>query len=185
MIKNFTSFDADLSGMTLPQWAFITPNMTNDGHDTNITFAASWERNFMTPLLNNSYFMNNTLILVTFDEDETYTKHNKVFSILLGGAIPENLKGTTDNTFYNHYSTITSVSVNWGLPSLGRWDCEANVFALVANKTGYTNAEVDITNLVSFISHILVPSQTHLTSLNGRCQILLPSVRLDTASSQQ
>jgi acid phosphatase len=147
MIKNFTNFNTDITEHTLPQWAFITPNMTDDGHDTNITFASTWERNFMTPLLNNSYFMNDTLILLTFDEVETYTIPNKVFSILLGGVIPENLKGTTDNTFYNHYSTIASMSVNWGLPSLGRWDCEANIFAVVANKTGYSNAKVDTTNL--------------------------------------
>jgi acid phosphatase len=114
--------------------------MTDDGHDTNVTFASSWERNFLEPLLNNSYFMNDTLILLTFDEDETYTSHNTIFSILLGGAIPENLKGTTDNTFYTHYSTISSISANWGLPTLGRWDAGANVFQVVANKTGYQNA---------------------------------------------
>jgi acid phosphatase len=27
LIKNFSSFESDLSGHTLPQWAFITPNM--------------------------------------------------------------------------------------------------------------------------------------------------------------
>jgi hypothetical protein len=46
--------------------------------------------------------MNDTLVLLTFDEDETYTDGNKIYSILLGGAIPENLRGTTDDTFYNH-----------------------------------------------------------------------------------
>src|ERR1700761_9000305 len=125
----------------------ITPNMTNDGHDTNITFASSWERDVITPLLSNTYFMNNTLVLLTYDETETYTKQNKIFSILLGGAIPGSLKGTTDDTFYNHYSSISSVAVNWGLPSLGRWDCEANVFALIANKTNFINAAVDTTHL--------------------------------------
>jgi acid phosphatase len=146
-IKNFTSFTSDLKAQTLPQWSFITPNMTNDGHDTNISFAASWARTFLTPLLQNSYFMNNTLIILTFDEDETYTSQNKVFAILLGGAVPTSLANTTDDTFYTHYSTISSVSMNWGLPSLGRWDCMANVLALVANKTGYANLKVDATNL--------------------------------------
>lgn len=146
-IKNFTSFEHDLSERKLPQWAFITPNMTNDGHDTNITFAAKWERHWMAPLLNNIYFMNNTLVLLTFDEDDTYSKNNRVFSILVGGAIPMELRGTKDDTFYTHYSTISSVSANWGLPSLGRWDCGANIFSIVANKTGYVNYEVDITNL--------------------------------------
>jgi acid phosphatase len=146
-IKNFTQFYQDLDNQTLPQWAFVTPNMTDDGHDTNVTFASVWERNWLTDLMNNTYFWNNTLILLTFDESEQYSIQNKVFSVLLGGAIPENLKGTTDSTFYSHYSAIASVSANWGLPSLGRWDCGANIFQLVANKTGYVNYDVNTTNL--------------------------------------
>jgi acid phosphatase len=42
LIKNFTSFESDLAAKTLPQWSFMTPNMTNDGHDTTITFTANW-----------------------------------------------------------------------------------------------------------------------------------------------
>ncbi|KAL4929490.1 acid phosphatase PHOa [Aspergillus undulatus] len=146
-IKNFTHFDQDLENEKLPQWAFFTPNMTNDAHDTNITFAAKWLRGWISPLLENEYFMNNTAILITFDEDKTYTKTNRIFSILLGGAIPEELHGTEDNTFYTHYSVIASVSANWGLPSLGRWDCGANILKIVADKTGYVNKDVDTTNL--------------------------------------
>jgi acid phosphatase len=147
LLKNFTSFESDLAAQTLPQWMFVTPNMTNDGHDTSVTVAANWARNWLTPLLNNSYFMNNTLVLLTFDENETATIHNTVYTLLLGGAVPESLHGTTDDTFYNHYSAISSVSVNWGLPSLGRWDCDANVFETVANVTNYENFVVNATNL--------------------------------------
>lgn len=134
--KNFTLFYEDLANEKLPQWMFITPNMTNDGHDTDVTFAGQWVRSFLTPLLTNEYFMNNTLILLTFDECETYTIQNNVFSILFGGAVPQSLHNTTDNKFYNHYSEISTVEANWGLHTLGRWDVGANVFELVANKTG-------------------------------------------------
>ncbi|KAB5517484.1 phosphoesterase family-domain-containing protein, partial [Coniochaeta sp. 2T2.1] len=146
-IKSFVSFHDDLAAKTLPQWAFITPNMSNDAHDTNLTFAASWARSFLEPLLVNEYFMNNTLVVLSFDENEIYTEPNLVFTVLLGGAIPDSLNGTTDNTFYNHYSTISTVSQNWDLPSLGRWDCDANVLALVANKTGYKNADFSLDGL--------------------------------------
>lgn len=146
-IKSFDDFENDLRDKKLPQWAFITPNMTNDAHDTNITFAAKWERPWVAKLLEDEYFYNNTLLLLTFDEDDTYTNDNRVFSVLVGGAIPQHLKGTKDNTFYTHYSSIASVSANWGLPSLGRWDCGANIFEIVANKTGYVNYEVDKTHL--------------------------------------
>ena len=146
-IKNFTDFAHDLKAKKLPQWAFITPNMTNDAHDTTIGFGAAWERTWLEPLLDNEDFMKRTLVLLTYDEDKTYNKTNRIFSVLLGDAVPKSLVGTTDDTFYTHYSTIASVSANWFLPSLGRWDCGANIFQFLANATGYQNYKVDTTNL--------------------------------------
>ncbi|KAF2198612.1 acid phosphatase PHOa [Delitschia confertaspora ATCC 74209] len=135
LIKNFTSFDTDLAEERLPQWSFITPNMTNDGHDSSLDTAAKWARSFLEPLLKNDYVMKDTLILLTFDENHSYSTGNRIFSLMLGGAVPQSLRGKEDNTFYNHYSTISSISFNWALPSLGRWDCGANIFALLANQT--------------------------------------------------
>src|SRR5699024_2268111 len=86
------------------------------------------------------------LILLTFDESGNYTNINKVYSFLVGGAVPEEMKGTEDDTFYTHYSVTASISANWGLPSLGRWDCGANLFSFLAKKTGYINWEVDTSN---------------------------------------
>lgn len=117
---------------------FITPNMTSDGHDTSVTTAGQWTRNFITPLLTNPNFMQNTLVLITFDENRTKNIQNRVFSILLGDAVPANLVGTTDSNFYDHYSEISTVEANWGLDTLGRWDVGANVFQSVANVTGDT-----------------------------------------------
>ncbi|MCJ1281284.1 hypothetical protein MMC26_000602 [Xylographa opegraphella] len=137
-MKNFTQFAEDLANNELPQWMFITPNMTNDGHDTSVAVAGVWAENFLTPLLTNPNFMDNTLVLLTFDETETYTEQNRIMGILLGDSIPKNLIGTTDLHFYDHYSQIATVEANWGLHTLGRWDVGANVFAHVAAKTGDT-----------------------------------------------
>jgi acid phosphatase len=106
------------------------------GHDSTVTVAGAWTRRFLEPLLNNKKFMNNTLVLVTFDENHTYSQANRVVGILLGDAVPAHLVGTTDDTFYNHYSEIATVEANWGLHTLGRWDVGANVFKFVAEKTG-------------------------------------------------
>ncbi|KAL5340866.1 phosphoesterase family-domain-containing protein [Aspergillus crustosus] len=146
-IKNFTSFYEDLENKKLPQYSFITPNMTNDGHDTDISFSGTWTWEFLIDLLDNDYFTKDTLILLTFDENDTYEIGNKVFSFLLGDAVPESLLGKEDNTFYTHYSIIASLSANFGIPSLGRWDCGANLLSFLASKIGYTNFEVDTTNL--------------------------------------
>lgn len=135
-IKNLTMFHDDLVNDALPQWMFITPNMTSDGHDSSVTVAGTWTRDFLEPLLGDTRFMKNTLVLVTFDENSSYAKQNRILGILLGDAVPENLAGTTDDNFYNHYSEIASVQANWGLHTLGRWDVGANVWKVVADVTG-------------------------------------------------
>ncbi|KAG6887950.1 hypothetical protein C0995_011390 [Termitomyces sp. Mi166 len=138
-IKNFVSFQSDLSANVLPQWIFITPNMTNDGHDTSITTTGAWSKNFLTPLLSNPNFNDDkTLILLTFDETGTSSIPNKVFTIVLGGALPANLVGTTDSNFYTHYSALSTVEANWNLHTLGRYDVGANVLGFVASVTGDT-----------------------------------------------
>ncbi|KAL3421338.1 phosphoesterase [Phlyctema vagabunda] len=135
-VKNTTMFFKDLEADTLPQWMFVTPNMTSDGHDTSVTVAGVWLRTFLEPLLENENFMKNTLVLITFDENETYSISNRVFSVILGDAVPAELVGTTDDNYYNHYSEISTVEANWGLNTLGRWDVGANVFSNVAQHTG-------------------------------------------------
>ncbi|KAL0942928.1 acid phosphatase [Colletotrichum truncatum] len=133
--KGASMFHRDLKENKLPQWMFITPNMTSDGHDTSVTVAGTWTRNFLEPLLDDPNFMSNTLVLVTFDENETYSHQNRILGILLGDAIPKDKIGTTDSNFYNHYSELSTVQANWDLPTLGRWDVGANVFQVVADKT--------------------------------------------------
>jgi hypothetical protein len=97
--------------------------------------------------------MNKTLLVLTFDENETYTIKNNVFTILLGDVIPPSLRGTTDNTFYTHYSLLSTIQNNWGLYNLGRGDVAqnfSNVFELVANATGWKNTAVAAADIPYF-----------------------------------
>ncbi|KAF5869718.1 putative acid phosphatase-like protein [Botrytis fragariae] len=129
------------------------PNMLNDGHNTSLAYGANWTRSFLTPLLQNEAFMNNTLILLTYDESETYSKPNRIYSVLLGGAVPADKKGTVDTTIYSHYSILSTLQNNWGLPNLGRYDVGANVFDLCASKTNYTNINLNMTVLNNSLSY--------------------------------
>ncbi|KAF8437576.1 phosphoesterase family-domain-containing protein [Boletus edulis BED1] len=128
---------------TLSQWIFVTPNMLDDGHDTSVTYAGSWVNYWLVSLLQDPNFNTpRTLILLTFDENGTSNINNQVYSLLLGGVIPQSLWNTTDDTFYTHYSTLSTVQNNWGLGNLGRQDINNtvnNVFAFVADATGYQN----------------------------------------------
>lgn len=136
-VKNLTMFYEDLENERLPQWLFVTPNLYNNGHDTNITVSCNWTRSFVEPLLANPYFNNNTAVYITWQANgQNGTERNHVAGILLGSAIPEEYRGTNDSSFYNHYSEIASVEANWGLHTLGRWDVGANVWKFVGDKTG-------------------------------------------------
>ncbi|KAF8532168.1 phosphoesterase family-domain-containing protein [Gautieria morchelliformis] len=154
--RNFNDFAADVNASALPQWMFITPNLVNDGHDTDIDFQASWINYFLVPLLQDSRFNDeNTLILVTNDENENSGINNNIFSLLLGGAVPAELRGTVDSTFHTHFSALSTVEANWQLGSLGRGDTNktlSNVYSFVAEKTGYQNlnitgAEIPLLNI--------------------------------------
>ncbi|KAH9927921.1 phosphoesterase family-domain-containing protein [Epithele typhae] len=141
--RNFNDFAVDLKANAIPQWVWVTPNLVNDGHDTTIDFVGDWLNFWLVPLLTHPAFNDNrTLVVLTFDETETRTINNRVYTLLLGGAVPAPLRGTTDPTYYTHYSTLSTVEANWALMSLGRGDTNAtlnNVFAFVANASGWAN----------------------------------------------
>lgn len=65
---------------------------------------------------------------LAFDETESYTSNNDVFSVLLGDAVPTSSHGTTDGTEYTHYSMLSTVENNWDLGDLGQGDVGAAIF---------------------------------------------------------
>ncbi|KAF9991217.1 hypothetical protein BGZ75_002845 [Mortierella antarctica] len=139
-----TQLQQDIAAGSLPNYSFYTPNMINDGHNTTVADASKWLRGFLPPLLANTTFINNTLVVLTFDETEDYKVPNRVWTILLGDVVA-NLKNTTDSTFYTHYSLLSTVESNWDLGNLGRQDANitvSNVFDFAAKLTGYQNTNV-------------------------------------------
>ncbi|KAJ7818640.1 hypothetical protein B0H13DRAFT_2455004 [Mycena leptocephala] len=127
-ILDFAAIGGDLFGIQDDDMYHISSNIStvvdlledkhvsNDAHDTTIDFAASFLEYWFLPLLTDPHVNDDdTLILLTFDETETYTIQNNVFAVVLGGAIPLKLRGTTDETMYTHHSTLSTVQEDWGL----------------------------------------------------------------------
>lgn len=105
-IVNAKQLDIDLEKGTLPQYSYYTPNNDNNGHDTGLTFAGNYLRDFFIPRL--SKFPEGTLIIVTWDEDN-YLSQNHIHTIALGSMVKP---GTEDNTAYNHHSLLKTVEDN-------------------------------------------------------------------------
>lgn len=71
-----------------PPYHTHAPRQINDGHDTLIDFAASFLEYWLLPLLSDPRFNDeDTLILLTFDENETHAVQNTIFSLALGESL--------------------------------------------------------------------------------------------------
>ncbi|TPX45373.1 hypothetical protein SeMB42_g04034 [Synchytrium endobioticum] len=172
---NFNDFAVDVMAGPLSQWLFITPNLKNDGHDSDINWINAWLEYWLVPMLNvNNLNDARTLIFLTFDENESYgVDNNRVYSLLLGGVIPASAQGTTDDTFYTHYSILSTIQNNWRLGSLGRGDTNkilSNVFQFVASNTNYSGN----VNVSTEQQPALNSSATYCGPFNPKCFAPVP-----------
>lgn len=175
-IGSFDDFKRDLAANQVPQFVFMSPNMMNDGHNTTLEYATSWAHHFVEPLLADGIFKERTLIMLTYDESESYEIPNKIGSLLLGNAVPSALKGSEDDTYYTHYSILATLQNNWGLPCLGRYDVGANVFQHVAASSGFQNPG-DPDNLAGINNSLSYPGAFH-TDPTKRKPIPTPNLKL-------
>jgi hypothetical protein len=112
----------DVQNGTLPDYSFYTPNMNNDGHDTNATYASKWLQGAFGPLLQDPKFIGETLFIVTFDEDDNLFGANQVYTVLYGPSV---IAGSTSDTKLNHYSLLRTIEDTLGLGTLGQSDASA------------------------------------------------------------
>ncbi len=124
-IVPFTRLSADIAAGALPNFMFVTPNLCNDAHDCGVDVADKWLQNFMDeimPPLNQGG--KPYLIVLTWDEGQgnhsccglPAQAGGRVATILIS---PQAKSGFQDDTPYDHYSLLKTISAAWGLPYLG------------------------------------------------------------------
>lgn len=109
----------------LPHYAFYSPDMNHDGHDTSLDTAAVWLKEFLTPLLANGSLMDTTLIVVTFDESASQGGHddNHIYTVFLGNMVK---KGYVETRPYDHYNVLRTIEENFGLGTLDTQDAASS-----------------------------------------------------------
>ncbi|KAI8871658.1 hypothetical protein GQ42DRAFT_91924 [Ramicandelaber brevisporus] len=123
-LVDFNQLDADVAAGALPTFSWITPNMLNCGHDTDVAYADKWLAGFLPKLLDK--FGSDTLFVISFDENGNWLARNQVYTVLVGkGAAP----GVVDSNAYDHYSLLRTIEDNFGLGNLGRNDADAKPFS--------------------------------------------------------
>ncbi len=123
-IVDSKQLDSDIQSNQLPNYSIYIPDLSNDGHNTGVTFADAYLFKKFGPLLKDSKFMNQMLFIVTFDESGAKDNKNQIYTALYGDSV---ISGANSNKAYTHYSILKTIENAWGLGSLNKNDAGASV----------------------------------------------------------
>jgi phosphatidylinositol-3-phosphatase len=111
---------------TAPDFAFITPNLCNDGHDCPLSTTDAWlTREVPALMLSPAFVSSNSLLVITFDEGEGGGT-GRVTTILAGTGVKTGFQSAAT---YNHYSLLRTIESIWGLTPLAAGDERATLMA--------------------------------------------------------
>jgi phospholipase C len=109
-------FATALKQRTLPPFAFVTPNLCDDGHDCSTTHADSWLGTWLDRITASpSYAAGHTAVFVTWDEGLDGST-NRVATVVIAPSVTP---GSRDGTHFTHYSLLRTAEQLLGLPLLG------------------------------------------------------------------
>jgi hypothetical protein len=130
----FSQFATDLANKTLPNLSWLSPNGTDDGHDSSASAFDSWLKTVITPLLASSYFQpgGDGLLIVTWDENDKSGSPNcgtttvgqgcggQVETVLISPVSKLAYKSTAGdpanyNNTYDHASILRTIGEALGL----------------------------------------------------------------------
>jgi phospholipase C len=122
-VVSLNQLPGDLSANTLPDFAFVMPNLCNSSHDCTIDVTDAWLNKWVNQIMKSPAYDANTLIVLTFDEGlgnkgccGLDKAGGRVATILISPSVR---RGFVDDTPYTHYSLLKTISAAWGMPPVG------------------------------------------------------------------
>jgi acid phosphatase len=109
----WSSWTRDVNSNAIPNYSFVTPNVTNDDHNASIPVGDAWLQGWLSPLINDSAIFSNTAFVITYDEDAGGPQNTKTVNGSSGGQVYTAIvspfsRGLSSDTFYNTYSLLTT-----------------------------------------------------------------------------
>lgn len=117
-VKNlapFSQFSTDLANNQLPNFSFIVPNLLDDAHDGSLWAADLWLQRNVGPLLSNTVFQTDGLLIIVFDEAgsaDTANGGGRVAEIIVSAKARRAYSSTTT---YQHQSTLRLIMHGLGV----------------------------------------------------------------------
>jgi len=154
----FSKFAADLANNQLPNFSFVVPNLNHDAHDCpvgptgctesqKLVTADTWLKNNIGPLLSNTAFQQDGILVIVFDESfasDTAHGGGRVAALVIG---PKVKKGFQSTALYQHQNVLRTA-----LDALG-----------VTNYPGSAASAADMTDFFTASSTGCVAASTGVT----------------------
>jgi len=119
----FTQLSTDLTNGTVPNLAWITPNMCNDMHDCSIATGDAWLAKVVPGILASSAYLNGGALFITWDEGSSgagccgNAAGGQVATLVIASNGVAGVRSTISET---HYSLLRTIEDAWGLSPLGQ-----------------------------------------------------------------
>jgi len=123
----FTQFWNDLQSSNLPNFAFITPNICDDGHSCDLSTGDTWLSTVIPRIINSSSF-SSTALFVVYDEGSG-SGTNSPSHVLCILVSPFAKPGYRSSAQYSHYSLLATVETIFSVGNLGRNDSTAGTMS--------------------------------------------------------
>ena len=108
----FTAFPSDYT--QLPTVSWVVPNLCNDMHDCSIATGDTWLHNNLGAYATWAS-THNSLLIVTFDEDDSRTTANQITTIFYG----QQVRAGNYAERIDHFSVLRTMEDMYGLPYAG------------------------------------------------------------------
>jgi hypothetical protein len=126
-IVPFTHFAVDLKSGSLPRLSLVIPNLDDDAHDQPVRYADDWLTANFKPLMVNPTVWSDTLLIVTFDEDQKKWiaggDGNRVYIALWGGPIMPHT--VISGVSYDHYDLLRTIEELFHVTPMAAGDAAA------------------------------------------------------------
>jgi phosphatidylinositol-3-phosphatase len=109
----FSAFNNRTDYASLPTVSFVIPNLDNDMHDGTITQADTWLFDNLSHYANWAV-ANNSLLIISFDEDDGGSK-NQIPTVIYGGHV----KPGSYSEPISHYNVLATIEEMYSLPKTG------------------------------------------------------------------
>jgi phosphatidylinositol-3-phosphatase len=130
-IVPFTQFDTDLQANALPDYVWITPNMCNNIHDCSLATGDSWLQTWISRIIASPAWQQDGILFLTFDESNpsddssccVYAVGGHILTMLIS---PLTKPAYQSQIAYSHYSLLRTIEQAWGMPLLGKANCDCS-----------------------------------------------------------